>query len=88
MHNSLLRWLTFSALAGALAIGAFKYRAALFPDAKPCIDGTDCANVPYSLYQGETKIEDGITDESGGLLVSHITGTQDYSVRLASGSGK
>lgn len=50
------------------------------------MDGTDCANVPYS--QGETKIEDGITDESGGLLASHITGTQDYSVRLASGSGK
>jgi len=49
------------------------------------MDGTDCANVPYSLYQGETKIEDGITDESGGLLVSHTTGTQDYSVRLASG---
>jgi len=48
-------------------------------------DGIDCANVPYSLYQGDTKIEDGITDESGGLVVTHKTGTQDYSVRLASG---
>ncbi|MFC5513968.1 DUF2345 domain-containing protein, partial [Massilia jejuensis] len=49
------------------------------------VDGIDCANVPYSLYQGDTKIEDGITDESGGLIVSHKTGTRDYSVRLASG---
>ena len=49
------------------------------------MDAMDCANVPYSLYQGDTKIEDGITDESGGLVVSHKTGTQDYSVRLASG---
>ncbi|MDB5790323.1 MAG: type secretion system tip protein VgrG [Massilia sp.] len=49
------------------------------------VDGLDCANVPYSLYQGDTKIEDGITDESGGLVVSHKTGTQDYSVQLASG---
>lgn len=49
------------------------------------MDGIDCANVPYSLYQGDTKIEDGITDESGGVVVTHKTGTQDYSVRLASG---
>lgn len=49
------------------------------------VDGIDCANVPYSLYQGDTKIEDGITDDSGGLVVTHKTGTQDYSVRLASG---
>jgi type VI secretion system secreted protein VgrG len=49
------------------------------------VDGIDCANVPYSLYQGDTKIEDGITDEWGGVVVSHKTGTQDYSVRLASG---
>jgi len=49
------------------------------------VDGIDCANVPYSLYQGDTKIEDGITDDSGGLVITHKTGTQDYSVRLASG---
>lgn len=49
------------------------------------VDGIDCANVPYSLYQGDTKIEDGITDESGGLVVTHKPGTQDYSVHLASG---
>ncbi|MFN3789844.1 type VI secretion system Vgr family protein [Massilia sp.] len=49
------------------------------------LDGGELANVPYSLYQGETKIEDGVTDESGGVTVPHKPGTANYSVQLATG---
>jgi type VI secretion system secreted protein VgrG len=48
-------------------------------------DGMTLANVPYSLYQGETKIEDGITDDAGGITVPHQTGTPAYSIQLAGG---
>jgi len=49
------------------------------------LDGGELTNVPYSLYQGETKIEDGVTDEFGGVTVPHKAGTANYSVRLATG---
>jgi type VI secretion system secreted protein VgrG len=49
------------------------------------LDGGELANVPYSLYQGETKIEDGVTDEFGGVTVPHKAGTANYSVQLATG---
>jgi type VI secretion system secreted protein VgrG len=49
------------------------------------LNGGELADVPYTLYQGETKIEDGVTDEFGGVTVPHKAGTQNYSVQLATG---
>jgi type VI secretion system secreted protein VgrG len=48
-------------------------------------DGLSLENVPYTLYQGDTRIEDGITDEAGGITVPHKTGNTDYTVQLAGG---
>ena len=49
------------------------------------LDGSELANVPYTLYRGDTKVEDGVTDEFGGVTVPHKTGTSNYSVQLATG---
>ena len=49
------------------------------------LDGGELANVPYTLYRGDTRVEDGVTDEFGGVTVPHKTGTSSYSVKLATG---
>jgi len=47
--------------------------------------GGHYANVPYTLYKGDTKVEDGITDEHGRILIEHDDGTPDYHVILGAG---
>ncbi len=43
------------------------------------------AFVPYSLYKGGAKVEDGLTDEFGRIIVEHEAGTPSYTVKLPSG---
>jgi type VI secretion system secreted protein VgrG len=47
--------------------------------------GGQYANVPYTLYKGDAKIEDGITDEHGRILIDHEDGTPEYHVVLGAG---
>lgn len=47
--------------------------------------GSHYANVPYTLYKGTTKIEDGITDEHGRILIEHQDGDGEYQVVLGPG---
>ncbi|TFW30376.1 type VI secretion system Vgr family protein [Duganella callida] len=49
------------------------------------VGGKCYANVPYTLYRGETKLEDGITDEHGRIVIAHQDGTPEYQVVLAPG---
>jgi type VI secretion system secreted protein VgrG len=48
-------------------------------------EGKRYAHVPYALYKGDAKVEDGLTDEFGRILVEHETGTTDYTVKLPNG---
>jgi len=48
-------------------------------------NGRPFANVPYSLFKGETKIRDGITDDMGLVVVEHKAGPADYRVELSNG---
>jgi type VI secretion system secreted protein VgrG len=48
-------------------------------------NGMRYAFVPYALYKGGTKVEDGLTDEFGRILVEHETGTPHYTVKLPNG---
>ena len=48
-------------------------------------DGKPYAFVPYALYKGDTKIEDGLTDEFGRIVVEHEPGTPRYTVKLPNG---
>jgi type VI secretion system secreted protein VgrG len=48
-------------------------------------DGKRYALVPYTLYKGGAKVEDGLTDEFGRILVEHETGTPQYTVKLPNG---
>ncbi|MES2017396.1 MAG: type VI secretion system tip protein VgrG [Pseudomonadota bacterium] len=48
-------------------------------------DGKRYAFVPYTLYKGDAKVEDGLTDEYGRILVEHETGTPHYTVKLPNG---
>ena len=47
--------------------------------------GKRYAFVPYTLYKGGAKVEDGLTDEFGRILVEHETGTSQYTVKLPNG---
>jgi len=47
--------------------------------------GRPHANVPYELFKGGTKVEDGLTDEFGRIVIEHADGTPHYQVKLASG---
>ncbi|WP_305825713.1 hypothetical protein, partial [Massilia brevitalea] len=47
--------------------------------------GRPFANVPYSLFKGETKVRDGITDDMGLIEVEHKAGAADYRVELPNG---
>jgi len=47
--------------------------------------GRPFANVPYSLFKGETKVRDGITDDMGMIAVEHKAGPADYRVELPNG---
>ncbi len=49
------------------------------------VNGRPFANVPYSLFKGETKVRDGITDDMGLIEVEHEAGPADYRVELANG---
>lgn len=40
------------------------------------------ANVPYTLYKGSAKVEDGVTDKFGRIVIEHQDGTPQYSVVL------
>ncbi|MEC5159445.1 MULTISPECIES: type VI secretion system Vgr family protein [unclassified Janthinobacterium] len=48
-------------------------------------DGKRYAHVPYALYKDGAKVEDGLTDEFGRILVEHQTGTPRYTVKLPNG---
>ena len=43
------------------------------------------AFVPYTLYKGGAKLEDGLTDEFGRILIEHETGTAHYTVKMPNG---
>lgn len=47
--------------------------------------GRPFANVPYSLFKGETKVRDGITDDMGMIAVEHKAGPADYRIELPNG---
>lgn len=47
--------------------------------------GKRYAFVPYTLYKGGAKVEDGLTDEFGRILVEHETGTAHYTVKTPNG---
>lgn len=49
------------------------------------VNGRPFANVPYSLFKGETKVRDGITDDMGLIEVEHEAGPADYRVELSNG---
>jgi type VI secretion system secreted protein VgrG len=49
------------------------------------VNGRPFANVPYSLFKGETKVRDGITDDMGLIAVEHKAGLADYRVELPNG---
>ncbi|WP_426209804.1 type VI secretion system Vgr family protein [Massilia sp. TWP1-3-3] len=49
------------------------------------VDGKRHVAVPYTLYKGGAKVEDGLTDEFGRILVKHETGTPHYTVKLPNG---
>ena len=48
-------------------------------------DGKRYALVPYALYKGGAKVEEGLTDEFGRILVEHEPGTPQYTVKLPNG---
>ena len=43
------------------------------------------ANVPYSLYKNDVKVEHALTDEFGRIFIEHQAGTPKYRVQLATG---
>jgi len=49
------------------------------------VNGRPFANVPYSLFKGETKVRDGITDDMGLIAVEHEAGPADYRVEFPNG---
>ncbi|KIQ20854.1 hypothetical protein RT97_27850, partial [Variovorax paradoxus] len=49
-------------------------------------DGRVFADEPYTLYKGDAKVEDGVTDENGQLIIKdHQKGTPKYTVKLSNG---
>ena len=49
------------------------------------VGGKECASVPYSLFKDGVKIEDGLTDDFGRVVIEHTDGTPEYTVKLANG---
>ncbi|MFZ3289447.1 MAG: type VI secretion system tip protein TssI/VgrG, partial [Telluria sp.] len=47
--------------------------------------GGQYSNVPYTLYKGDAKIEDSVTDEFGRIAITHENGTPLYRVILGNG---
>jgi type VI secretion system secreted protein VgrG len=47
--------------------------------------GRALANVPYALYTGDSKVENGITDDMGQIVIDHDGATSDYRVELPNG---
>lgn len=47
--------------------------------------GRPFANVPYALYKGDAKVEDGLSDEFGRIVIDHQPGTPQYKVKLPTG---
>ncbi|WP_426170451.1 type VI secretion system Vgr family protein [Pseudoduganella sp. R-34] len=47
--------------------------------------GRPFANVPYELYKGDAKVEDGLSDEFGRIVIDHEPGTPQYKVKLPTG---
>lgn len=47
--------------------------------------GGHFANVPYTLFKGDAKVEDSITDEFGRIVIEHDDGTPIYKVKLVTG---
>ena len=45
-------------------------------------DGRLRAAIPYTLYMGATKVEDGVTDRQGRIKIKHVEGTPQYRVVL------
>jgi type VI secretion system secreted protein VgrG len=43
------------------------------------------AGIPYALFKGDTKVEDGLTDDFGRIAIDHLPGTAGYKVLLANG---
>lgn len=43
------------------------------------------ANMAYTLYKGDAKVEDGVTDEFGRIVVEHERGAPRYRVLLPDG---
>ena len=48
-------------------------------------EGGPYALVPYTLYQGDAEVEQGLTDESGRIRIAHQDGTPRYRVVLGNG---
>jgi type VI secretion system secreted protein VgrG len=47
--------------------------------------GRPFANVPYTLYQNGSQVDEGITDDLGRISIVHASGTPGYTVALANG---
>jgi len=43
------------------------------------------AGIPYALFKGDAKVEDGLTDAFGRIAIDHEPGTAAYKVLLANG---
>jgi type VI secretion system secreted protein VgrG len=42
-------------------------------------------SVPYTLFKGDAKVEEGLTDDFGRIAIDHDPGTAAYKVLLANG---
>ena len=50
-------------------------------------DGHPIANAPYDLFKGGAKIDEGVTDEFGRIIVkNHEPGTPAYKAKLSNGA--
>ena len=47
--------------------------------------GKPHASIPYTLFKGGSKIEEGLTDDFGRIAIDHLSGTAAYKVLLANG---
>lgn len=47
--------------------------------------GSPHVSVPYALFKGDAKVEDGLTDTFGRIVIDHVPGTAAYKVLLANG---
>lgn len=47
--------------------------------------GMPHVSVPYTLFKGDAKVEDGLTDAFGRIAIDHTPGTAAYKVLLANG---